>query len=67
MTFARNLTYRFMELSYVMRLEIASDMGFHPPEDVEDVNIWILTKAKESNRLDEIMQRVTKAHEELKT
>jgi chromatin segregation and condensation protein Rec8/ScpA/Scc1 (kleisin family) len=66
MDFARKLTYRFLSLSYYIRIKIALDLGLILDEDKklddEELLKQVFRRAKESNKLKELWDKIEEAH-----
>lgn len=63
---ARKLTYRFLELPHVVRLQISVDLGLYTPDDRglndHDLYTLILKRAKERGLLPDLLAKCEEWH-----
>lgn len=63
---ARILTYRFFDLPYVIRIDIARVLNLYTDEDMglQDSELFnrIFKRAKEDNKLEELWDEIEKRH-----
>ena len=62
----RKLTYRFLELPHVYRMEIVQSMGIVQEKNVKDDELYVrmFIKARDEGRLAQLWEEIEKRHED---